>query len=318
MENKELVDMYRIMLTIRRFDERVSKEFLDGNIKGYVHTYIGEEAVATGVCANLLLTDRIVSHHRGHGHCIAKGADINKMMAEIYGKKTGYCKGKGGSMHIADFSVGMLGANGIVGAGLPIATGAAMAAQLEGKNRVAVVFFGDGGCQEGTFHETMNLASIWKLPLIFICENNLYAGGTKSTTSMAIDEIYKRAAAYSMPGMGIDGNDVVAVRQAAKELIDRARDGKGPAFLECRTYRWHGHFESRAPETRPSDEIEGWKKKDPVKAMEQKLLAAGILTKPQLRGIDSQIMTRVDDAVRYAVDSPFPAAEDSMVDVYST
>jgi TPP-dependent pyruvate/acetoin dehydrogenase alpha subunit len=238
-------------------------------------------------------------------------------MAEIYGKKTGYCKGKGGSMHIADFSIGMLGANGIVGAGLPIAIGVAMAAQLEEKNRVAVVFFGDGGCHEGTFHETMNLASVWKLPLLFVCENNLYAAFTKSSTTMAIDEIYKRAAAYSMPGVAIDGNDVIAVRQASKELIDRARDGKGPAFLECRTYRWHGHFESPMPEIRPPEEVEEWKKKDPVKAAQEKLFAGDILTEQQLREIDSQIMTRVDEAIRYAVDSPFPAPEDSMEDVYS-
>jgi pyruvate dehydrogenase E1 component alpha subunit len=317
MENKEIIDMYRTMLTIRRFEERVSKEFADGNIKGYVHTYIGEEAIASGVCANLLLTDSIVSHHRGHGHCIAKGADINKMMAEIYGKKTGYCKGKGGSMHIADFSIGMFGANGIVGAGLPIAIGVAMAAQLEGKNRVTVVFFGDGGCHEGTFHETMNLASVWKLPLIFVCENNLYAAFTKSSTTMAIDEIYKRAAAYSMPGIAIDGNDVIAVHQAAKELIDCARDGKGPAFLECRTYRWHGHFESPMPETRPPEEVEEWKKKDPVKTVEEKLLAGDGLTEQQLREIDNQILIQVDEAVRYAVDSPFPDPEDSMEDVYA-
>ena len=223
LDNKELIEMYRTMLTIRRFEERVSKEFIDGKVLGYVHVYIGEEAIATGVCKNLRLTDRIVSHHRGHGHCIAKGADIRRMMAEIFGKKTGYCKGKGGSMHIADFSVGMLGANGIVGAGLPIATGAAVAAQLEGNQGVAAVFFGDGGVHEGEFHETMNLASIWKLPLIFVCENNGYAVNTRSESVIAIDEIYKRAAAYQMPGMAVDGNDVEAVHKAAEELVARAR-----------------------------------------------------------------------------------------------
>ena len=319
IENKELVNMYRTMLTIRRFEERVSKEFFDGKILGFVHLYIGEEAVATGVCSNLKITDRIVSHHRGHGHCIAKGADIRRMMAEIFGKKTGYCKGKGGSMHIADFSVGMLGANGIVGAGLPIATGAATAAQLEGNNGVVVVFFGDGGCHEGEFHEAMNLASIWKLPLLFVCENNGYAVNTPSSYAIAIDEIYKRAAAYSMPGVAVDGNDVVAVRQASEELIARAREGKGPSFLECRTYRWHGHFESKMPmDTRPVAELEAWKKKCPVAAMERKLLAAGILTEPQIKEIDSQIMARIEDAVKYAVDSPLPAPEDALEDVYST
>ena len=318
-ENKELIEMYRVMLTIRRFEERVSKEFLDGKILGYVHVYIGEEAIATGVCKNLLLTDRIVSHHRGHGHCIAKGADIRRMMAEIFGKKTGYCKGKGGSMHIADFSVGMLGANGIVGAGLPIATGAAMAAQLEGNQGVAVVFFGDGGVHEGEFHEAMNLASIWKLPLIFVCENNFYAVNTPSANVIAIDEIYKRAAAYSMPGMAIDGNDIEAVHQAAKELVARAREGKGPSFLECRTYRWHGHFESKAPtDTRPAELLVAWKKKDPVEALAGKLLAASALTESQIKEIDGQIMARVEDAVKYALDSPLPAPEDALEGVYST
>ena len=318
LDNKELIEMYRTMLTIRRFEERVSKEFIDGKVLGYVHVYIGEEAIATGVCKNLRLTDRIVSHHRGHGHCIAKGADIRRMMAEIFGKKTGYCKGKGGSMHIADFSVGMLGANGIVGAGLPIATGAAVAAQLEGNQGVAAVFFGDGGVHEGEFHETMNLASIWKLPLIFVCENNGYAVNTRSESVIAIDEIYKRAAAYQMPGMAVDGNDVEAVHKAAEELVARAREGKGPSFLECRTYRWHGHFETRMPmEARPAEEVAAWKKKDPIPAMAGKLLARGIVTQPDLEKMDSQILAQVEEAVKYANDSPLPAPEDAMEDVYS-
>jgi pyruvate dehydrogenase E1 component alpha subunit len=260
----------------------------------------------------------MVSHHRGHGHCIAKGADIRQMMAEIYGKKTGYCKGKGGSMHIADFSIGMLGANGIVGAGLPIAAGAATAAMLEGRRGVAVVFFGDGGCQEGEFHEVMNLASVWRLPLILVCENNLYAAFSPSKSAIAVDEIYKRAAAYSMPGVAVDGNDVMAVHDAARELIERARDGKGPAFLECRTYRWHGHFETRMPmETRPAEEVAYWKSKCPVAAAERKLLEAGVLTQEQVNDMNAQTLARIGDAVRFALDSPFPAPEDAMEDVFS-
>jgi len=240
------------------------------------------------------------------------------MMAEIFGRKTGYCKGKGGSMHIADFSIGMLGANGIVGAGLPIATGAATAAQLEDKGGVAAVFFGDGACQEGEFHETMNMASVWKLPLIFVCENNLYAAFALSKPTTAIDELYKRAAAYSMPGVVVDGNDVVAVHDASKDLIDRARKGKGPAFLECRTYRWHGHFETRNPmETRPAEEVAYWKARCPVATMEKKLQAAGVLTDAQLEEMDRQILVRIDDAVEFAVNSPFPAPEDALEDVYS-
>ena len=320
LENNQLVDMYRTMLTIRRFEERVAREFQEGNVPGYVHLYIGEEAVATGVCSNLTPGDRIVSHHRGHGHCIAKGADIRRMMAEIYGKKTGYCKGKGGSMHIADFSIGMLGANGIVGAGLPIAVGAATAARMDGKNQVAAVFFGDGGCHEGEFHESMNLASIWKLPLIFVCENNFYAVNTPSSYAIAIDEIYKRAEAYSMPGMAVDGNDVVAVYEAAQELVTRARQGKGPALLECRTYRWHGHFEARGgfgiPDTRPLEEIEAWKQKCPVLAMERRLTEAGILTEQDIKEIDNQVMAQIEDAVKYAVESPLAAPEDALEDVY--
>ena len=318
-EKGKLIELYRTMLTIRRFEEKVSKEFVDGNLRGYVHLYIGEEAIATGVCDNLLLTDRIVSHHRGHGHCIAKGADMRRMMAEIFGRKTGYCKGKGGSMHIADFSVGMLGANGIVGAGLPIACGAATAAQLEGKGGVAVVFFGDGGVHEGEFHEAMNLASVWKLPLIFVCENNGYAVNTRAEYAIAIDEIYKRAAAYSMPGMAVDGNDVEAVRKAAGELVARARQGAGPSFLECRTYRWHGHFETRVPmESRPAAEVAEWKKRDPLLLTEHRLLADGIATEAQLKEMNSQIMARVEEAVKFAKDSPFPAPEDALEDVYST
>ena len=318
IEDKELIKLYRMMLTIRRFDERVSKEFFDGNIRGYVHLYIGEEAIATGVCSNLLPGDRIVSHHRGHGHCIAKGADMKRMMAEIYGRKTGYCKGKGGSMHIADFSIGMLGANGIVGAGLPIALGAALAAQLEGKNKVAVVFFGDGACQEGEFHESLSLASIWKLPLIFVCENNLYAAGTPARYALPIEDIYKKADTYAIPGTVVDGNDVVAVYEVVKELVARTREGGGPSFVECKTYRWHGHFESTfMPDMRPPEEVKAWKKKCPVAAMERRLLEASILTRQDIEAIDSQVMKQIEDAVNYAVESPFPDPEDALEDVFS-
>ncbi len=318
VDNKQLINLYRTMLTIRRFEERVSREFLQGNILGYVHSYIGEEAIATGVCSNLGVDDRIVSYHRGHGHCIAKGADIKRMMAEIYGRKTGYCKGKGGSMHIADFSIGMLGANGIVGSGLPIATGAALAAQLEGKDRVVVSFFGDGACQEGEFHESLSLASIWKLPLIFVCENNLYAATTPARYAIPIEDIYKKADSYAMPGTVVDGNDVVAVYEVVKELVARARAGGGPVLLECKTYRWHGHFEGTyLPDVRPKEEVEAWKKKCPVARMEQRLLEAGILTRREIEAMDSQIMTRIEDAISYALESPFPDPEDALEDVFS-
>jgi acetoin:2,6-dichlorophenolindophenol oxidoreductase subunit alpha len=317
-DKNELIELYRTMLTIRRFEERVSLEHSRGNVLGYVHLYIGQEAVATGVCNNLGIQDRIVSSHRGHGHSIAKGADVKRMMAEIYGKKTGYCKGKGGSMHIADFSVGMLGANGIVGAGLPIAVGAGMAAQLEKKGKVAAVFFGDGATQEGEFHEAMSLASIWRLPLIFVCENNLYASGTPARYALPIRDIYRKADSYGMPGMVVDGNDVVAVNKMAREVVTRTRNGGGPVLLECKTYRWHTHFEmSTMPDPRPKDELEDWKTRCPVATMEKRLLAEGVLTSREIGAIDQGVLTKIEEAVKYAEASPFPNPEDALEDVYS-
>ena len=318
-DKSELIRLYRTMLTIRRFEERVSLEYDRGNVLGYVHLYIGQEAVATGVCNNLKIDDRIVSSHRGHGHSIAKGADVRRMMAEIYGKKTGYCKGKGGSMHIADFSIGMLGANGIVGAGLPIAVGAGLAAQLEKKEGVAAVFFGDGASQEGEFHEAMSLASIWKLPLIFVCENNLYASGTPARYAVPVKDIYKKAESYGMPGMVVDGNDVVAVNEMARELVAKTRQGGGPVLLECKTYRWHTHFEKcPMPDPRPKEEVEFWMKRCPVASMEKRLMAEGVLNEKDISKINSDVLARIEEAVKYAEESPFPAPEDALEDVYSS
>jgi TPP-dependent pyruvate/acetoin dehydrogenase alpha subunit len=312
------IELYTQMLTIRRFEERLVKEFRDGKIAGFVHSYIGEEAIAVGVCAHLKNEDRIVSHHRGHGHCIAKGADINRMMAEIYGKKTGYCKGKGGSMHIADFKIGMLGADGIVGAGLPIATGAAMAAQLEKTQKVAAVFFGDGACQEGEFHESLNMASIWKLPLIFVCENNLYGVNTHQEYALGAKEITRMPEAFHIPNRVVDGNDVIAVYQAAQEAVAEVRKGTGPYFLEFKTYRWHKHFLSDyLLDLRPVEEIEAWKKKCPILAFEARLLKNGILTQSALNTINDKIMSQIEGAVRYALESPYPQPEDALEDVYS-
>ena len=316
LDKQELVKLYRTMLTIRRFEERIAEEFAKGNVLGYVHLSIGQEAVPTGVCNNLRITDRIVSSHRGHGHTIAKGADVRRMMAEVFGKKTGYCKGKGGSMHIADFSIGMLGANGIVGAGLPISLGAALAAQLEKKGGVAAVFFGDGATQEGEFHESLSLASKWKLPLLFVCENNKWASQIPDTTGLTVKDIYKKMAAYDMPGEVVDGNDVVAVNEKAGELIAKIRSGSGPILLECKTYRWRSHFESM-PDPRPREQIEEWKKKCPVAAMERRLLADGVVTQQELSDIDREVLAKIDEAVRFAEESPFPAPEDALEDVYS-
>lgn len=307
------------MLTIRRFEERVVQEFNAGNLPGFVHSYIGEEAIATGVCAHLGLKDRIVSHHRGHGHCIAKGADMKKMMAEIYGKKTGYCKGKGGSMHIADFSIGMLGADGIVAAGLPIATGAAFAQQLEKKGNIAVVFFGDGACQEGEFHETLNLASIWKLPLLFLCENNQYGVNTRSDYALGARDITRLPEAYHIASKVIYGNDVELVYRTAGEIIAGMRKGSGPFLLECQTYRWYKHFLSDAlPDLRPQKELEAWKKKCPVAAFEKKLLKRKILTPAKIKSINDRIMQQVEEANDFALESPFPKPEDALQDIYSS
>jgi TPP-dependent pyruvate/acetoin dehydrogenase alpha subunit len=318
IDNESLVRMYRTMLTIRRFDERASKEFKAGAVPGLVHSYIGQEAIATGVCTSLRQDDRIVSNHRGHGHLIAKGADVRRMMAEIYGKKTGYCKGKGGSMHIADFSIGILGANGIVAAGLPIATGAALAAHLEGKGRIVVVFFGDGACQEGEFQESLNLASIWKLPIIFACENNMYGVNTPATYAIAGGDIPRRAAAYDMPVKSVDGNDLFTVYETAKEVIAAVRAGGGPYFVEFKTYRWYSHFEAPTiPDLRPVEEINAWKKKCPILRLEKKLLQDGILTEQKVKEIGDQVMAAIEDAVNYAIASPLPQPEDALADVFS-
>lgn len=318
LNTQTLIELYTTMLTIRRFEERAYSEFHAGNLFGFVHSYIGEEAIATGVCAHMNRHDRIVSNHRGHGHCIAKGANMKKMMAEIYGKKTGYCKGKGGSMHIADFSIGMLGADGIVGAGLPIASGAAFACQLEKNRSIAAVFFGDGACNEGEFHEALNLAGIWKLPLLFVCENNQYGVNTPASYAMAAKDITRIPEAYHIKNKVVYGNDVEAVYQAAGEAIAALRAGEGPFFLECQTYRWHKHFLSRTMEdSRPAAEIEEWKRKCPVAAFEAKLLDRGILNRSGFDSINEKVMAEIEEACRFAVESPYPQPQDALEDIYS-
>ncbi len=318
IKDEDLKMMFRKMLTIRRFEERAIQEYQNGNLYGFIHSYIGQEAIAVGVCSHLRIDDRIVSNHRGHGHCIAKGADMKRMMAEIFGKKTGYCKGKGGSMHIADFQIGMLGANGIVGAGLPIATGSALAAQLEGGDRMSVVFFGDGACGEGEFHESLNLASIWKLPIVFVCENNMYGVNTLTSYSMAAENVADRAAAYSMPGEVADGNNLFTVYETAEKAVKRARKGQGPSLIEFQTYRWRGHFEGDGmPDLRPGDEVEEWKKKCPVAFMERKLLEMGLMDTDEMKALDEEIMSQVQEAVEFAQQSPDPRPEDALEDIFS-
>ena len=260
-------EMLRTMQTIRRFEERASADYHAGNIYGVVHCYVGEEAVAAGVCAALDPDDQIISTHRGHGHCIAKGADLDRMMAELYGRETGYCKGKGGSMHIADFAKGMLGANGIVAGGISIVTGAGLAAQLLGNGRVAVSFFGDGAANAGPFHEFINIAAAWKLPVIYVCENNLYAAQTGQMATHAMPDVAGRAGGYGIPGVVVDGNDIFAVHEAAGKAVARARAGEGPTLIECKTYRHRPHTERKGqPDHRPREEVALWMSdaRDPI------------------------------------------------------
>jgi pyruvate dehydrogenase E1 component alpha subunit len=309
--------MYTNMTKIRMFEERVAEFFAEGKIPGFVHLYIGEEAVATGVCASLRDTDYITSTHRGHGHLISKGGDLKLMMAELFGKKTGYCKGKGGSMHIADVELGILGANGIVGGGPPLATGAALAAHYQGKDDVAVCFFGDGASNQGTTHEAMNLASCWKLPVIFVNENNLYGISSCTLNSMCVADIADRASAYDMPGVVVDGNDVMAVYEAASEAIRRARQGQGPSLIECKTYRHRGHFEGDPCVYRNEDELVEWKAKDPLPRFEKKLVEINALTQEKIGEIKNTVEKQLAEAVEFAEKSPFPDPSEVTEDVYT-
>jgi acetoin:2,6-dichlorophenolindophenol oxidoreductase subunit alpha len=312
------LEMLRAMLTIRRFEERASSDYLAGKIFGVVHCYIGEEAVAVGVCSALTPTDRIVSTHRGHGHCIAKGADLNRMMAELYGRATGYCKGKGGSMHIADFGIGMLGANGIVAGGISIITGAGLAAQMEGKGGVAVSFFGDGASNAGPFHECLNIAAAWKLPVVYVCENNMWAAQTSAAATHALSDVAARAAGYGIPGVAVDGNDIFAVYQAANRAVDRARSGGGPSLIECKTYRWRAHTERRGqPDPRDPAEVEAWKAKDAIARLARRLEAQGDLVPAGFEAMDREVMAALEAAVAFAESSPFPEPERATDDVFA-
>lgn len=317
VSNEQMLDFYRTMKRIRIFEEKASVLSAGNKIPGTVHLYVGEEAVAVGVCANLTDSDYITSTHRGHGHVIAKGGDTRLMMAELFGKSTGYCKGKGGSMHIADLDLGILGANGIVGGGPPIAAGAALAAQYKGTDAVCVCFFGDGASNQGTTHEAMNLAACWKLPVVFVVENNQFGEFTPQSKHQTIEDVADRAAGYNIPGVIVDGNDVLAVYEAASEAVKLARAGKGPSLLECKTYRVRGHFEGDPAAYRDEDQARKWAKKDPIERFEKKLLSAEILTQPDLEAIAPEIEKEIEAAVEFAEESPFPDPSELMTDVYS-
>lgn len=309
--------IYRNMLDIRNFEDRVHEIFVRGEIPGFVHLYAGEEPIATGVCAHLTDADYITSTHRGHGHCIAKGCDLDGMMAEIYGKATGLCKGKGGSMHIADIDKGMLGANGMVGGGFPIATGAALRNKYLKTDSVAVCFFGDGAANEGTFHESINMASIWKLPVVFVCENNGFAEATPQHYSSGSPTIAERAVAYGIPGVRVDGKDVEAVYQAAGEAIDRARNGEGPTIVECVTYRNYGHFEGDEQKYKAQEGDEkALAERDGIVEFRESAIRQGLLTDDEANQIEQESHDAVEHSIEFAKESPLPDAEALYADVH--
>jgi len=298
--------LYIVMLTIRRFEEAAIAQYRLGNIRGYLHPYIGEEAVAAGVISALDQQDFIVSTHRGHGHAIAKGHDIRLMMAELFGKDTGYCHGLGGSMHVSSIGLGNLGANGIVGGGIPIAAGAALGFKMRGETRVVACFFSDGAANNGVFHETLNMAAIYELPVIFILENNQYAVSTPVSSAIRIDRLANRAGSYGMPGVQVDGNDCLAVHSSMVELVQRARSGSGPSLLECVTYRGGGHHVNDPGLYMPEDDIARWRSRDPITLIKTKLLESGV-PQANLDEIESNVSQAIEGAVEFALQSPSPS-----------
>ncbi|TAI52147.1 thiamine pyrophosphate-dependent dehydrogenase E1 component subunit alpha [Bacillus paralicheniformis] len=317
LTKEKAVWMYQKMLEIRHFEDRVHQLFAKGILPGFVHLYAGEEAVAAGVCAHLNDEDTITSTHRGHGHCIAKGCDLKGMMAEIYGKSAGLCKGKGGSMHIADFDKGMLGANGIVGGGFPLACGAALTAKYKKTKNVSVCFFGDGANNQGTFHEGINLAAIWKLPVIFVAENNGYGEATPFSYASSCESIADRAAAYGIPGIRVDGKDAAAVFQAAGRAIERAKNGEGPTLIECMTYRNYGHFEGDAQRYKTNEEkAVHQEEKDAIVAFKSELLAKGLMSEEEQSRIEKEVEEAVEEAVAFSEKSAYPEETELLTDVY--
>lgn len=310
VEKEKMLDMYRTMVKIRKFEEAAKENFLKGEMGGFLHLYIGEEAIATGVCANLTNNDQITSTHRGHGHCIAKGGDLNLMMAELYGRETGYCYGKGGSMHIADRDLGILGANGIVGAGSPIGVGAAFAQKYLKTNDVTVVFFGDGASNRGTQHEAMNMASNWNLPVVFVNENNGFGLYTAQETHQKIKDISTRAAAYGFRGVTADGNDVMAVYETAAQAIEECRKGNGPVLLEFKTWRHLGHFVGDPGAYKDPKEQEYWlTERDPINNFGKALIEQGLADQAKLDDINQEVDQQIEEALEFARTSPFPEVE---------
>jgi pyruvate dehydrogenase E1 component alpha subunit len=313
----QLREALRLMFLIRHFDERALALYRAGEMRGTTHPYIGMEAVGVGIMLALRPDDWVSSTHRGHGHTIAKGGDPKKMMAELLGRATGYSGGKGGSMHIADMDKHMLGANGIVGGGMGLATGAALTAKLQNTGAVAICFFGDGALEQGILHETTNLAAIWNLPVVFVCENNQYAMSARSDWSVAGGNPAGRAAGYGIPGVTVDGMDLFAVHRAAGELVERARRGEGPAYLVCNTYRYHGHHAGDPLNYREREEVERWRQQDPIERVKRAVIEQGAMTAEEMEQLEQQIDRQVDEAVEFAKSSPEPAPDQLMTDIYA-
>lgn len=318
MKKKDALWIYEKMNDIRQFEDRVHEIFATGEIPGFVHLYAGEEAIATGICSQLNDSDYITSTHRGHGHCIAKGCDLNGMMAEIYGKETGLCKGKGGSMHIADIDKGMLGANGMVGGGFPLAVGAGLRNKYLKTDSVVVCFFGDGAANEGTFHEGLNLASIWKLPVIFVCENNMFAESTPQSYASGSQTIAERSVAYNMPGVRIDGKNVLEVYKEAEKAIKRARIGEGPTLIECVTYRNYGHFEGDEQKYKAKDGVEKeLAQKDCISLFRQNAIELKLMSEIEADEIEKVSEEKIQAAIKFAEESPLPRPESLYEDVFA-
>ncbi len=313
-----LIGFYRTMVRIRNFELKAEELFLQAKLPGFIHLYIGEEAIATGAMANLRKEDYITSTHRGHGHMIAKGADVNKMMAELYGKETGYCKGKGGSMHIADVSIGVLGANGEVAGGLPIAVGAGMAIKMQKKDSVVVSFFGDGASNRGAFHEALNWASVYRLPVIFLNENNQFASTERVSETTSVQNIADRAVGYNIPGVIVDGNDVIAVYEVVKEAVDRARSGGGPTLIEAKTYRIKGHFVGDPVLYRNESEVNEKWQFEPISRFESTLFEMGMITDAEKESIWREAEQEIKNAVNFAEKSKYPEPESALQDLFES
>ena len=317
LHKADMLELFRKMLLVRAFEEKAGELFQQNLIPGFIHLSIGEEASSVGTCSVLRKEDYVASTHRGHGHLIAKGADPKRMFAELLGKATGYCKGKGGSMHIADFSIGILGANGVVGGGFPIIVGAGLSIKLRKTDQVGVVFFGDGAANRGTFHEAVNMAAIWKLPVVFVCENNLYASTTPASYSLAGGSVAGRAPAYGIPGYEANGNDVLEVRKTVAQAVKRARQGKGPSIVENKTYRYRGHFEGDPQKYRTPEEIARFsEEEDPIRLFSERLKKERNLSDRAEKTMKDEVSRLIEEALAYALQAPLPRPEDALEDLY--